>query len=49
VSSATVAGTRWLKAHARTVKGKTVITRDGQKTKLPRAKLAKLARSAASS
>jgi Ca2+-binding RTX toxin-like protein len=49
VSSATVAGKGWLKAHARTVKGKTVITVAGQKTKLPRAKLAKLARSAASS
>ena len=44
VSSATVVGAKWLKAHARTVKGKTVLKVDGKKTKLPRAKLAKLVR-----
>jgi len=49
VSSATIAGTSWLKSHARTVKGKTVLKVDGKKKKLPRAKLAKLARAVASS
>jgi predicted nicotinamide N-methyase len=44
VTSATVVGAKWLKAHARTVRGKTVLTVDGEKTKLPRAKLAKLVR-----
>ena len=44
MSSATVVGAKWLKAHARTVKGKTVLKVDGKKTKLPRAKLAKLVR-----
>jgi len=42
VRSATVAGKRWLKAHARTVKGKTVLVVDGEKHKLPRAKLARI-------
>ena len=37
-------GRRWLKAHARTVKGKTVLKVDGEKRKLPRAKLGKLIR-----
>jgi Ca2+-binding RTX toxin-like protein len=44
VSAAKVVGKKWLKAHARTVRGKTVLTVDGEKTKLPRAKLAKLVR-----
>ena len=44
VKSAAVVGKSWLKAHARTVRGRTVLTVDGQKTKLPRAKLAKLVR-----
>jgi len=45
VSSATIAGTSWLDAHARTTKkGKTVLKIDGQKRKLPRAKLARIAR-----
>ena len=47
--SASVRGANWLKAHARTVKGKTVLTVDGEKTKLPRAKLGKLVRVVASS
>jgi Ca2+-binding RTX toxin-like protein len=49
VRSASVRGAGWLKAHARTVKGKTVLTVDGEKTKLPRAKLGKLVRTVASS
>jgi len=49
VSSATIAGTSWLKSHARTVKGKTVLKVHGKKKKLPRAKLAKLKRAVASS
>ena len=49
VSSATVAGTGWLKAHARTVRGKTVLKVSGKKRTLPRADLAPLARQAASS
>jgi Ca2+-binding RTX toxin-like protein len=44
VTAATVVGSKWLKAHARTVNGKTVLKVDGKKTKLPRAKLAKLVR-----
>ena len=44
VRSAAVVGKSWLKSHARTVRGRTVLTVDGQKTKLPRAKLAKLVR-----
>ena len=43
-SSATVVGTPLAEAHARTVKGKTVLKFDGEKHKLPRAKLAKLLR-----
>jgi Ca2+-binding RTX toxin-like protein len=46
VTSASAVGTRWVKAHARSVKGKTVLTVDGEKRKLPRAKLAKLTRGA---
>jgi Ca2+-binding RTX toxin-like protein len=44
VRSAKVVGTRWLKAHARTVKGKTVLKVDGEKHKLPRADLKQLTR-----
>ena len=44
VSSAQAVGKKWLKAHARTVKGKTVLTVDGEKHKLPRADLVRLAR-----
>ena len=39
--SAKVVGKRWLKAHARVVKGKTVLKFDGEKRKLPRADLAR--------
>jgi Ca2+-binding RTX toxin-like protein len=42
VRSAEVAGRRWVKTHARTVKGKTVLRVDGEKRKLPRADLADL-------
>ena len=44
VRSANVRGAAWLEAHARTVKGKTVLKVDGEKWKLPRAKLGKLIR-----
>ena len=44
VKSASVKGKRWLKAHARVVKGKTVLKVDGKKHKLPRASLAQLTR-----
>jgi Ca2+-binding RTX toxin-like protein len=44
VRSATTVRKRWLKAHARTVKGKTVLRVDGEKPKLPRADLARLTR-----
>jgi Ca2+-binding RTX toxin-like protein len=44
VTGATAAGKRWLTSHARTVKGKTVLKVDGEKRKLPRAELARLAR-----
>ena len=44
VRSASVRGAAWLEAHARTVKGKTVLKVDGEKWKLPRAKLGKLIR-----
>jgi Ca2+-binding RTX toxin-like protein len=47
VSSATVKGKAWLNAHAHTVGGKTVLVVDGEKRKLPRAKLAPLARAVA--
>jgi Ca2+-binding RTX toxin-like protein len=49
VTSATVAGEGWLKAHARTVKGKTVLKFNGKKRTLPHADLARLARHVASS
>ena len=41
VTSATVVGSDWLTAHARTVKGKTVLKVGGKKHKLPRAELAR--------
>jgi Ca2+-binding RTX toxin-like protein len=41
-TSATVAGESWLATHARTVKGKTVLTIDGKERTLPRADLARL-------
>ena len=44
VESATVVGTCWLKSHTRSVKGKTVLTFEGEKHKLPRAKIGKLLR-----
>ena len=46
VSSATAVSTGWLKAHARTVKGKTVLKVGGKKQTLPRADLARIARAA---
>ena len=46
VTSATAVGTRWLKAHARTVGGKTVLKVGGTKQTLPRADLARIARAA---
>ena len=49
VRSARVAGTDWLKAHARIVKGKTVLKVDGKKRTLPHADLHRLARAAAAS
>jgi Ca2+-binding RTX toxin-like protein len=42
VSSATAVGQRWLNKHASVVRGKTVLKVQGEKHKLPRAKLAKL-------
>jgi hypothetical protein len=42
--SAKVVGKRWLKRHARIVKGKTVLKVDGEKHKLPRADLTELVR-----
>ncbi len=48
VTSATAVGKKWLTAHARTVKGKTVLKVDGEKRKLPRAKLDRLERAVAS-
>jgi Ca2+-binding RTX toxin-like protein len=49
VRSARVAGTGWLRAHARIVKGKTVLKVDGEKRTLPHADLDRLARAAAAS
>ena len=48
VTSATAVGKSWLKAHARTVKGKTVLKVGGKKRTLPRADLVRLARHVAS-
>jgi Ca2+-binding RTX toxin-like protein len=42
VSSASAVGMKWLDRHAGTSRGKTVLKLDGEKRKLPRAKLAKL-------
>jgi Ca2+-binding RTX toxin-like protein len=44
VTSATTVGKRWLKRHARTVKGKTVLRFHGEKRTLPRAQVRGLAR-----
>jgi Ca2+-binding RTX toxin-like protein len=44
VTSATVATKGWLQAHARTVRGKTVLTTGGEARALPRATLAQLTR-----
>jgi Ca2+-binding RTX toxin-like protein len=49
VTSATAVGKDWLAAHARTINGKTVLKVDGKKLRLPRADLARLARSVTSS
>jgi Ca2+-binding RTX toxin-like protein len=49
VASATVVGKKWLKANARTIKGKTVLKVGGKKRKLPHANLARLARGVTSS
>jgi Ca2+-binding RTX toxin-like protein len=43
VSSASAVGQEWLSRHARTVKGKTVLTTGGKKRVLPRADLAQIA------
>ena len=42
VSQAKVVGKRWVAKHARTVKGRTVLTHSGQKHRLPRATVARL-------
>jgi Ca2+-binding RTX toxin-like protein len=44
VTAASTVGKKWLKRHARTVRGRTVLTIDGQKRKLPRADLRRLIR-----
>ena len=44
MTSATRVGKRWLAAHARTVKGRTVLKVHGEKRRLPRADLVRLAR-----
>jgi len=44
VTSATTVGKKWLKKHARVVKGKTVLKVGGAKRKLPRADLVRIAR-----
>jgi Ca2+-binding RTX toxin-like protein len=49
VRSATAVGKHWLKAHAHTTKGKTILKVGGEKRKLPRAKLGQLARGVPSS
>jgi hypothetical protein len=48
VSSATTVDEDWLAAHARTVKGKTVLEVAGKERTLPRADLSELVRGAAS-
>ncbi len=47
-AAAVASGERWLSSHARTVKGKTVLELDGEKRKLPRAKLGRLTRTVSS-
>ena len=42
VSRAKVVGKRWVAKHARTVKGRTVLTHSGEKHRLPRATVARL-------
>lgn len=49
VTSATAVGKGWLLAHARTIKGKTVLKVGGKKRTLPRAGLVRLARGVTSS
>jgi Ca2+-binding RTX toxin-like protein len=49
VKAADLAGVEWLTKNARTVKGKTVFTVDGENVKLPRADLKQLTRGATSS
>jgi hypothetical protein len=44
VTSATLAGTAWLKAHARAADGKTVLDLGGKQRTLPRADLGQLTR-----
>ncbi len=46
VTSATAASPSWLASHARTVRGKTVLTVDGADRTLPRASLAQITRNA---
>ena len=41
-SKASTVGNRWVKAHARTVKGRTVLNANGEKHRLPRASLNRL-------
>jgi Ca2+-binding RTX toxin-like protein len=48
VSSATTVGDDWLAAHARTMRGKTVLEVGGKERKLPRVQLSQLVRGAAS-
>ena len=48
VTSARVAGARWLSTHARVIDGKTVLEVRGAKRTLPRAELSQLVRSASS-
>jgi Ca2+-binding RTX toxin-like protein len=47
VKSATIVSKQWVKSHARTVNGKTVLSVDGKKRTLPRASLVQLTRAAA--
>ena len=49
VTAASAVGKRWVTRHARTVKGKTVLKANGEKHRLPRAKLVQLTRAAATS
>lgn len=44
MTSATAVGKDWLAAHARKVNGTTVLNVDGQKRKLPRVDLRRIAR-----